>query len=104
MAACTSAEALGDRVRHALGTDARAVESAEVIAETPCGALPPSARARLGLQPGQRNVLLRVVLRDLDRTLTADEANLLRDRIYAALHEGTVYAWAGDQPQTEGGG
>ena len=33
-------------------------------------------------------------LRDLDRTLTASEANLLRDRIYAALHRGTAHEWA----------
>ena len=30
------------------------------------------------------------VLRHVDRTLTDAEANLLRDRIYAAVHEGTA--------------
>jgi phenylalanyl-tRNA synthetase alpha chain len=35
-----------------------------------------------------------VVLRDLDRTLTAHEANVLRDRIYAGLHRGDVAEWA----------
>jgi phenylalanyl-tRNA synthetase alpha chain len=38
------------------------------------------------------------VLRDLERTLTTDEANRLRDDIYAALHRGTSGQWAGAPP------
>jgi phenylalanyl-tRNA synthetase alpha chain len=49
---------------------------------------------RLGISPGQKNVLLRVVLRALDRTLTHDECNTLRDTLYAALHRGTAWEWA----------
>lgn len=86
----TSAEALGDRVRRVLGADAEAAESVEVRGETSYDDLPASARRRLQLQPGQRNVLLRLVLRPLDRTLTDAEANQLRDRIYTNLHEGPV--------------
>lgn len=89
------AEDLGDRVRAALGTRAAAIESVEVRTETPLEALPGPARARLGIQPGQKNLLVRVVLRDLERTLTHDEANCLRDDIYAALHRGTAHQWAG---------
>ena len=40
-------------------------------------------------------MLLRLVIRDLDRTLTAAEANERRDRVYAALHEGDRAEWAG---------
>lgn len=87
-------ELLGDRVRDALGPMADGVESVEVLSETPGDDLPPAAVERLGLQPGQRNVLLRIVLRHVDRTLTDAEANELRDRIYAAIHEGTVHQWA----------
>ena len=83
-------EELGDRVREALGDDALAVETVAVLSSTPGEALPPLAVERLGLLPGQRNVLLRVVLRHVDRTLTDAEANDLRDRIYAAVHEGTA--------------
>lgn len=89
-----TAEDLGDRVRAALGERAAAVESVEIVSETPHDALPPAARARIGLAPGQHNLLVRVVLRDLDRTLTAAEANVLRDRIYAALHRGSAHQWA----------
>jgi phenylalanyl-tRNA synthetase alpha chain len=89
-----TAEDLGDRVRAALGDRAAAVESVTVVTETPHDALPPAARARIGLAPGQKNLLVRIVLRDLERTLTAAEANELRDRIYAALHRGAAHQWA----------
>ncbi|NEA34010.1 hypothetical protein [Streptomyces sp. SID13031] len=85
-----SDEVLGDRVRQALGVDAEAAESVEVRGETSYAELPPAARERLQLKPGQRNVLVRLVLRPLDRTLTDAEANRLRDQVYSALHEGPV--------------
>ena len=88
------AETLGDRVREALGGDAELVEEVAILAITPHDDVPAPARKRLGMLPGQDNVLLRVVLRPTDRTMTADEANAMRDRIYAALHEGTETAAA----------
>ena len=87
-------EGLGDRVRAALGEDAQAVEEVAVLTETPHGQLPVAAVERMGMAPGQKNVLVRVVLRHLERTLTDAEANELRDRIYAALHGGTAQEWA----------
>ncbi|HEX4904108.1 MAG TPA: hypothetical protein VFU93_01560 [Acidimicrobiales bacterium] len=90
------AEDLGDRVRDALGDDADAIEAVEVLSATAHDDLPESARARLGLEPSQKNLLLRLVLRPFDRTLTDAEANELRDRVYAALHQGAVMTWAVD--------
>ena len=87
-------EELGDRIRAALEDASSSVESVEVLSETPYEALPPSARGRLGISPGQKNLLLRVVIRDLERTLTDWDANGIRDRIYAAIHEGSEWAWA----------
>jgi phenylalanyl-tRNA synthetase alpha chain len=92
--ASTTAEELGDRVREALGDDARLIEHLEVTGETAYADLPPQAIARMGMAPHQKNALLRVVLRDLERTLTHEQANELRDRIYAALHEGARGEWA----------
>lgn len=86
--AAADAETLGDRVREALGPSAELVEEVAVLSTTPYEELPEPARARLGIRHGQVNVLLRVVLRPVDRTLTADEVNELRDRILATLHEG----------------
>lgn len=59
--------------------------------------LPAQAISRLGARPGQKNLLVRVVLRDLDQTLTSDAANVLRDKIYRALHQGTRHQWAGGE-------
>jgi len=87
-------EGLGDRVRDALGDDADAVEEVTVRSAASYDALPPSAVERMGIAPGQKNVLVRVVLRPLERTLTDTEANELRDRIYAALHRGRAQEWA----------
>ncbi|MEV7211719.1 hypothetical protein AB0O31_01305 [Kitasatospora cineracea] len=97
------AEDLGDRVRDALGADADRVETVEILAATPCRDLPPQALARLGARPDQHNLLLKVVLRDLHRTLTDAEANALRDRVYAALHQGTAHQWAAAPTTTAAG-
>lgn len=91
-----AAEDLGDRVRDALGPDAAKVESVRILARTPLADLPPAARLRLGAREDQENLLVRVVLRDLERTLTDHDANVLRDRVYAAVHRGAVYQWAAD--------
>ena len=98
VAAGDLAEDLGDRVRDALGTDATRVEAVQIAQRTPCAVLPEQARSRLGAIAGQDNLLVRVVLRDLDRTLTDADANSLRDRIYAAIHQGSAHQWASASP------
>jgi len=88
------AETLGDQVRDALGPDSDAVQDVTILSTTPCADLPATVLARLGARPEQRNLLVRVVLSRLDRTLTDTQANDLRDRIYARLHCGTAWQWA----------
>jgi phenylalanyl-tRNA synthetase alpha chain len=90
VAADDDVELLGDRVRDALGADADAVEAVEVLSETPMSELSDVARGRLGMRAGQKNVLVRVVLRHAERTLTRPEANELRERVFAALHAGDL--------------
>jgi phenylalanyl-tRNA synthetase alpha chain len=36
------------------------------------------------------NLLLRIVLRPIGRTLTSEQANAIRNTIYQAVHEGPV--------------
>ncbi len=91
-------EQLGDRVRDGLGDQADGVEEVVLQSETPYDQLPRSAIDRMGMAPGQKNILIRVVLRHLDRTLTGSEANDLRDQIYAALHQGGRHEWANQTP------
>ena len=97
-------ETLGDRVRDALGLDASCVEEVVIVSSTPYDDLPAPAVARLGAGPRHKNVLVRVVLRDLEGTLTDEQANALRNRIYAALHQGSVSQWATDVGRPEAAG
>src|SRR5262249_38659380 len=64
-----TAEQLCDRVREVVGPRSSSIEAIEVVSETPYAELAVAARERLGITPGQKNVLLRVVIRDLERTL-----------------------------------
>jgi phenylalanyl-tRNA synthetase alpha chain len=89
-----AAEDLGDRVREALGHDADLIEEVAVLSETSYEALPPAAVERLGMVPGQKNVLVRLVIRPFHRTLSDREANAIRNRVYAALHRGATAQWA----------
>jgi phenylalanyl-tRNA synthetase alpha chain len=87
-------EDIGDRVREALGQNAEVVETVDILSQTPYHELPPGAVERLGIAPRQKNLLLRIVLRALDRTLTSEECNAYRDAIYASLHVGSGWQWA----------
>jgi phenylalanyl-tRNA synthetase alpha chain len=94
VAAGADAESIGDRVRTAIGDRSTAVEEIAIASETPYDALPARARERLGIAPGQKNVLVRLVLREVARTLTSEEANALRNDVYRAIHEGAKSEWA----------
>lgn len=94
VAADTIAEDIGDRVRASLGDDVDALESIDILSETPYAGMPAVARARIGMRAEHKNVLLRLVIRHATRALTSGEANRLRDRVYAAVHEGEVAQWA----------
>ena len=65
-----------------------------MLSATPYDDLPAGAIRRLGARPGQQNLLVRIVLRDLEQTLTNEAANTLRDRIYLAIHQGSEHQWA----------
>lgn len=87
--AAVDAELIGDRVRDLLGDEHLCIEALTLLSETPHAELPRSAVERMGLGPSQKNVLLRLVIRHPDRSLSRAEANTLRDRIYLAVHAGT---------------
>ena len=95
-----NAEELGDRIRATLNErTAAGLEEISIVAETPYAELSTAAQRRLGIAPHQKNVVLRLLIRDLERTLTSREANELRDIIYDVLHEGSVKTWAARGPQ-----
>lgn len=90
----TDTEILGDRVKEALGAKADMIEAIKILSETPYDKLPPAAIERLGMCEGQKNILIRIVLRALDRSLTHEECNEYRNLIYSAVHKGTVMMMA----------
>ncbi|MCW8278487.1 hypothetical protein IMF27_25450 [Pseudomonas sp. PCH199] len=94
-----SEEVLTERMLLAAGDCSDWIEEMEIKGRWQCSELPVQAIERLGLLPGQENVLLRVVLRDCSRSITTAEANALYARIQAALHEGAPGAgYRMDQP------
>jgi phenylalanyl-tRNA synthetase alpha chain len=78
-------EDLGDRVRTLLGADAHLVEEVAILSRTAPEELPAESRRRLAIRDGEVNVLLRVILRDLHRTLPRQKANEIRDRLLAGI-------------------
>lgn len=84
----TALEDVCETVRDVMGADASAVEEVKLVSETPYDKLPLIAIERLGIRPGQKNLLISVILRSHERSLLHEEANEIRDRLYRALHEG----------------
>ena len=74
-------EILGDMVRDS-GVDSHIIEEVLILSETSYEDLPERARKRLGIEPHEKNILVRIVLRSLERTLTNEECNEYRDIIY----------------------
>jgi len=87
--AASDEEVLGDRIREALPDRLSWLEAVRVLDETTYEALPEVARERIGMKHGQKNVLVRLTIRHPTRSITRDEANDLRNRVYTAIHEGS---------------
>lgn len=83
-----SEEVLTEKMLLAAGDNAAWIEEMHIKGRWAMADLPVQAIERLGLLPGQENVLLRVVLRDCSRSITTSEGNALYERIQSALHEG----------------
>jgi phenylalanyl-tRNA synthetase alpha chain len=83
-------ELIGDRIRAVLGERADWVEDVELKGQSAFDDTPDEARRRLGMQPGQVNLLIRVTLRALDRSITREDAGEVYDLVYADLHEGVA--------------
>jgi phenylalanyl-tRNA synthetase alpha chain len=95
-----SEEVLTERMLQAAGDNSDWIEEMQVKGRWGFSDLPVQAIERLGLLPGQENVLLRVVLRDCSRSITTHEANALYANIQSALHEGAPGAgYRMDLPQ-----
>ena len=66
------------------------IESISIVTETSYEELPKVAIDRLGMNKSQKNILLRIVLRDLDKSLIHEEADKVHSDIYNLIHKGTL--------------
>jgi phenylalanyl-tRNA synthetase alpha chain len=89
-------EDIGDMVRDALGDETEMVEAITIAGRASYDELPPSAITRMGMKEGQLNLLVRIVIRHPVRTLTAAEANRVRNKIYDTIHKGDRKEIAGE--------
>jgi phenylalanyl-tRNA synthetase alpha chain len=72
----------------ALGDEAELLESVDILSETYYHQLPQKAIQRLGIQPNQKNMLVRMTLRSLHSSITNQHANVLRDLAYNKINQG----------------
>ncbi len=82
-------EDISEDIRQALGANVDTLEEVQILNETPYSVLPKIAREKLGIKPSQKNVLVRITLRHLERSITNSEANKLYDQIYGKVNKGT---------------
>lgn len=85
----TDVESIGDQVR-SLVPNSHVIESLHIVNESAYNELSDAVRRKLGLNAQQKNILLRLVIRDMARTLSSAEANVIRNDVYRLLHEGEL--------------
>lgn len=75
-------------IRNVFGDKSDLLEQVEILERTPFDKLNPVARERLGAKENQDNVLVRIILRHPDKTLTKKESAELYSMAYPKLHQG----------------
>lgn len=75
-------------IKNVFGDKADLLEEVKILGRTSYEKLPPIAKERLGAKEGQDNVLVRIILRRPDKTLTKKEAADLYEMAYPKLHQG----------------
>lgn len=82
-------EDICEAIRNAFGEESELLEEVKILTRTPYEELNPIAREKLGALEGQDNVLVKIILRHPDITLTREKANELYDKAYPKLNKGT---------------
>ena len=91
----TNEEDVCEAIKDSLGNNANVIEEITIVSETPYEQLPQKAIERLGIKPDQKNMLIRVVLRSHERSLTHEEANDMRDKMYRAVDQSETGGYLG---------
>jgi phenylalanyl-tRNA synthetase alpha chain len=82
-------EDICEEIKEAFGDEAYLIENVKISARTKYDDLPQIAKDRLGAMEGQDNVLVKIILRHPDKTLTKEQANVLYDQAYPRLNKGS---------------
>jgi len=82
-----SEEDICEKIKDVMGEDANVIEEITIVSETAYRQLPAKAIERLGIKPGQKNMLIKIVLRSHERSLMHEEANTMRNKIYRAINQ-----------------
>jgi len=82
-------EDINEDIREALDDKQDLLESVVVLSETSREELPAKVQERLGILNDQKNVLVRITLRHLERTIENKEANQIYSKIYAKINHGS---------------
>ncbi|MER3492669.1 MAG: hypothetical protein C4323_10240 [Mastigocladus sp. ERB_26_2] len=85
----TELEDICEQIIEVLSNDAELLESVDILSQTHYHQLPLQAIQRLGIQPHQKNLLVRMTLRSLHSSVTNQKANILRDLVYQKIHQGS---------------
>ena len=85
-----SEEDICEAIRSVFGDNSDLLEQVDILERTPFDKLTPIARKRLGATIDKDNVLVRIILRHPDKTLTKKEAADLYSMTYPKLHQGTT--------------
>lgn len=88
-----SEEDICEDIRTVFGDHADLLEEVKILERTPFDALHPVAKEKLGAKEGQDNVLVRIILRHPDKTLTKKEAADLYEMAYPKLHKGSTQGY-----------
>lgn len=81
-------EDICEAIRNVFGDKSDLLEQVEILERTSFDKLNPIAKERLGAQENQDNVLVRIILRHPDKTLTKKESAELYSMAYPKLHQG----------------
>jgi phenylalanyl-tRNA synthetase alpha chain len=83
-------EDINEDIRRAMGNEVDILESVEILSTTSYNELPENVRTRLGCTPELKNILVRITLRHLSKTLTKEEGNSLYEKIYRLVNKGAA--------------
>lgn len=83
-------EDICEEIKNVFGDKSDLLEEVKILERTPFDKLNPVAKERLGAHEGQDNVLVRIILRHPDKTLTKKESAELYSMAYPKLHKGNT--------------